>query len=825
MSRRLSSSVPRSPSSASAPYPRRTPGQAKSTRQQFSACGACRMRRVRCDLKDFHSTTTADSLQPPSCSNCKERNIRCVDEFAQVKAVKLLRRGRRLQQVEARYGKVSDDVSPVPSIPQEPTSTTYSATTATTGHSCIPQMQLPFLKSSFFRRFCVQRPIIEPGEFTSRYIAHMEGTAPLNVEGKILAMLLVTWAASFGVDEFGGEDTEDGASEYHSNSHFALDGGNNLSNSKRRATLLRTEAMTREILTLVDLHGLLRRPSWDGVRVLLLLLPLTHGIQSPIEHLTTYEATLSQVYSLCNHSNPPSVDSGLGPYCDILIRARVFWYAHVHEGITSGLNGGRLALQDDDLVSFQSTLPPQYCASATHSITSPADSPRSSPPSGSPVMPTFPFATPLEPSHPRATLAYLVTTQYFSLALAMSRACRAIHSTLTGPRARQRIESGGAIRKEAVIEIWDELERCWDNFETLRRSPSGVGATGGDLIRGEDVERFVSGWQVFIFGCLNVIREALSNSSEIHYTDRDVAGTLYLSAIRRCQKFLPWVIGMLQRHLKVPSSFFAYDTGLIRDGCFFAGLLLAQSDKIDAEKDMTGWDADWEEGVAACLQALGEVRWVYSRSHEQEKTLKAEWEARIERDTRRRRVQRSPSFRIKQSPGRSPCLNDNTPLPCSTASTSKPRTLSLVAAGGQVRPHLPPLSVSFPHDDSGPDTVLTDDGSGSWEPYTPPSTSGSMTRTAEAHGCLSPISSPHDPIMGSMCAMKNKGSIFGDDSDSDQFSFTVERTPSRKSGVRARWTPFSDDYLDPRIILTTSDAVLGDDGFPPLASNRRSYLS
>lgn len=409
----------------------------------------------------------------------------------------------------------------------------------------------------------------------------------------------------------------------------------------------------------------------------------------------------------------------------------------------------------------------------------------------------------------------------------MSRACRAIHSTLTSPRARQRIESGGAIHKEAVIEIWDELESCWANFETLRRSPSGVGAAGGDLIRGEDVERFVSGWQVFIFGCLNIIREALPSSSEHHHAtpDRDVAETLYFSAIRRCQKFLPRVIEMLQRHLKVPSSFFVYDTGLIRDGCFFAGLLLAQSDKIDAEKDRMGWDADWEEGVAACLQALGEVRWVYSRNQEQEKTLKAEWEARIERDTRQRQAQRSPPFRIKQSPGHSPCLNDNTPLPCSTSLTSKPRTLSLVAAGGQVRPHLPPLSVSFPHDDSGPDTVLTDDGSGSWEPYTPPSTSGSMTRTVVAHGSLSPISS-HDPIIGSMYAMKNKGSIFGDDSDTDRFSFTAEGTPdSRKSGVRARWTPFGGEYLDPRVILTTSDAVFGEDEFPPLASNRRSYLS
>lgn len=105
----------------------------------------------------------------------------------------------------------------------------------------------------------------------------MDGTAPLNIEGKMLAMLLVTWAASFGIDEFGKEDTEDAASESHNNPHFALDGGGNISNPKRRARMLRVEAMTREILTLVDLHGLLRRPSWDGVRVLLLLLPLTRG--------------------------------------------------------------------------------------------------------------------------------------------------------------------------------------------------------------------------------------------------------------------------------------------------------------------------------------------------------------------------------------------------------------------------------------------------------------------------------------------------------------------------------------------------------------------
>ena len=71
--------------------------------------------RVRCDLKDLPLGFVGP---PPACSNCKERGIKCVlvcklialsycsevflisDEFADVKAVKLLRRGRRLQQVE-----------------------------------------------------------------------------------------------------------------------------------------------------------------------------------------------------------------------------------------------------------------------------------------------------------------------------------------------------------------------------------------------------------------------------------------------------------------------------------------------------------------------------------------------------------------------------------------------------------------------------------------------------------------------------------------------------------------------------------------------------
>ena len=43
---------------------------------QFSACGACRMRRVRCDLKDLQAANPSSSLS--TCSNCQERGLRCV---------------------------------------------------------------------------------------------------------------------------------------------------------------------------------------------------------------------------------------------------------------------------------------------------------------------------------------------------------------------------------------------------------------------------------------------------------------------------------------------------------------------------------------------------------------------------------------------------------------------------------------------------------------------------------------------------------------------------------------------------------------------------
>ena len=72
-------------------------------------------------------------------------------------------------------------------------------------------------------------------------------------------MALVVWAASFGVNEFGLDDTQEGAADIRQRKEQVND-------------------MLQELLYLVDLHGVLRKATWDGVRLLLLLLPLTQGL-------------------------------------------------------------------------------------------------------------------------------------------------------------------------------------------------------------------------------------------------------------------------------------------------------------------------------------------------------------------------------------------------------------------------------------------------------------------------------------------------------------------------------------------------------------------
>lgn len=96
-------------------------------------------------------------------------------------------------------------------------------------------------------------------EFCNRYYEFCKGHKDqLQTAGQLVALILVIWAASFGVNEYGVEELYD-----------------NQGNPKRRRD--RINEMVQEALFLIDIHGILRKPSWDGVRALLLILPLTQG--------------------------------------------------------------------------------------------------------------------------------------------------------------------------------------------------------------------------------------------------------------------------------------------------------------------------------------------------------------------------------------------------------------------------------------------------------------------------------------------------------------------------------------------------------------------
>ena len=86
---------------------------------------------------------------------------------------------------------------------------------------------------------------MDPHELTCRFLDSHKGNADaLGTNGQLLCMVIATWAASFGVNEMGEPD--------HTAGQQAI-----------RARRDRTNMMVRELLQLIDLYGLLRRPSCE----------------------------------------------------------------------------------------------------------------------------------------------------------------------------------------------------------------------------------------------------------------------------------------------------------------------------------------------------------------------------------------------------------------------------------------------------------------------------------------------------------------------------------------------------------------------------------
>src|SRR5216684_2382500 len=227
---------------------------------------------------------------------------------------------------------------------------------------------------------------------------------------------------------------------------------------------------------------------------------------------------------------------------------------------------------------------------------------------------------------------------------------------------------------------------------------------------------------------VNVIREALKQRTVVHPTcdgslnialpnssprsaQFDSASRLLKIADARCHEVVRRVVVIIRQHLGTP--FFEYDASLVRDGCFFAGFLLAGEGGSD-------------EDVQTCLQALCQMRWAFSKGEEREKTVRLLWESRERSNTR-------------SCSSISPTLT--TPLfEIQPAGTQFLRTHSL-------RPHPPPLSIpslsstsAIPGlDTSAPTTARTEDSY--W--------ASPLSATS---------SSPHSPIDGPLISGSSGGS-------------------------------------------------------------------
>lgn len=180
--------------------------------------------------------------------------------------------------------------------------------------------------------------------------------------GAILCHVMYAWACSYGVNEYGEPEVALGqwhlSSSGDSTKQERLDAEREIA---RKGQLARTNVAIKQILKEIDYAGIYRKITWDGVRCLLLVLPLTecescfypltlHANACPdtstsTDRLAMYECALGQVFQLCSAS---ALDYDGLPHvanpADEITSRRLYWYAFVHEGITTGLKGGRMVL-------------------------------------------------------------------------------------------------------------------------------------------------------------------------------------------------------------------------------------------------------------------------------------------------------------------------------------------------------------------------------------------------------------------------------------------------------------------------------------------------
>jgi hypothetical protein len=97
-------------------------------------------------------------------------------------------------------------------------------------------------------------------------------------EGAILCHVLYAWALSYGVDENGQLDIPEGGGSPLGPLSLVAPGENEMRREgDRQRRFSRMKSVVELVLREIDECGIMRKPTWDGVRSLLLILPLTEG--------------------------------------------------------------------------------------------------------------------------------------------------------------------------------------------------------------------------------------------------------------------------------------------------------------------------------------------------------------------------------------------------------------------------------------------------------------------------------------------------------------------------------------------------------------------
>ncbi|KAG9016624.1 hypothetical protein FRB90_002785, partial [Tulasnella sp. 427] len=494
--------------------------------------------------------------QNTACAACRKRRV-SDDES---KVGKIFRRGRKIQELETIYGQYPPGQRP---NPEE------------------------------VRQRLVAVPVLDPAEFIIRYEKFVKRGVPLGPCGELIAQTLLAWATSFGFDESGAD-----ASPYEEDDRAAA-------LEQRRVA---TRTLVQDILDAIDKQGVARRTTWDGVRVLLLVLPLTKGILLPVEKANLYRSALFQVYDLSGLNNTLS-ENGPPTEQDVpeTARARVAWHVVVNEGITSALNGGKLVFDQEDVSSLNTLTSEIYDAALQACpITAHIDS-------------SFTFA----PCH-------------------LAAVCRLINESLTSFKANMLADCGTAdITQDRLVIIWTALEESWKEFDSLR--------SAGESIEDEMKETFASVWQIFIFGIYNTIRESiwaricrikdsldprsgrlsgdsltlsaatLVDGMDSSYREltaktrlRDLM-TLHDLAESQCDLLVDRVFTAVCAVGE--SAFFELDFGFVEPGLVFLAEHFAK-------------DSGLSNKFNYCIGALENMRWAFSQSESQVQRLHALWKSR-----------------------------------------------------------------------------------------------------------------------------------------------------------------------------------------------------